>query len=591
MRLWNALSPAVLRKHRRTRRVSSWDRTGRNSDWWTLAPGETRVLADLRGPGQITHIWFAQPMHFREVLLRITWDDAPSPSVLCPVGDFFGLGNGFANSYQSALFSASTQHNNQMCYDENGRSRHVGTALNCYAPMPFRKRAVVELINESEEPHQKWFYIDYETFEDGWDDELGYFHAEFRRANPFGGWGGDLAINTAEVDIPCKERFAWTNNYVILETRGRGQYIGCNLSVANLCGGWWGEGDDMIWVDGYKWPPDLHGTGSEDYLGHAWGMQPNAFWRNGSSVFEGHTGGYRGAGGYQTSYVFHLENPIYFRREIKVTIEAGHGNHLRNDYSSTAYWYAAEPVPVKAPPPVRQRRPVLRDANGVWLIDPESQCPGPEVRLTHEILAASPAVAEALQPAKSVTLEVPRLPARLPLGSVRRALGAKKAQSIRANGRVLGRVRLGVSGDRLALVAEVRDRKPKRVEPNFWEGSAVELFVAPGANAMPGQVVFLPASGKRRGEARLYRQASRLVDAPGVEWEIRTMAGGYSLITLVPFAILGVEAGRGTFLVEVALTVPGAKGVVWRGGIASAATQAWNSARRFARATVSGSGA
>lgn len=61
---------------------------------------------------------------------------------------------------------------------------------------------------------------------------------------------------------------------------------------------WWGEGDHMIWVDGYKWPPDLHGTGSEDYLDQAWGVQDNAYLMNGSSIYEGITGGY------QTSYVF-----------------------------------------------------------------------------------------------------------------------------------------------------------------------------------------------------------------------------------------------------------------------------------------------
>ena len=88
----------------------------------------------------------------------------------------------------------------------------------------------------------------------------------------------------------------------------------------------------MIWVDGYRWPPDLHGTGSEDYLNQAWQMQDNAFLRNGSSIYEDSTGGY------QTSYVLHLENPVRFRREIKVTIEHGHGNHLANEMASTAYW-------------------------------------------------------------------------------------------------------------------------------------------------------------------------------------------------------------------------------------------------------------
>ncbi|NQU11125.1 DUF2961 domain-containing protein, partial [bacterium] len=174
-----------------------------------------------------------------------------------------------------------------------------------------------------------------------------------------------------------------------LETRGRGHYLGGNLSVTNLQGTWWGEGDDMIWVDGYKWPPDLHGTGSEDYLNQAWGMQPNAFLRNGSSVFEGNflqkgTTLGSGAGGYQTAYIHHLENPVRFQKEIKVTIEHGHANHLANEMSSTAYWYAAKPTPVLAPPPVAQRRP-FRKVKGKWMIEAAARCPGQPVTVTAEM--------------------------------------------------------------------------------------------------------------------------------------------------------------------------------------------------------------
>ena len=110
----------------------------------------------------------------------------------------------------------------------------------------------------------------------------------------------------------------------------------------------------MIWVDGYKWPPDLHGTGSEDYLNQAWGMQDNAFLLNGSSIYEGNTGGY------QTSYVFHLTNPVRFQKEIKVTIEHGHGNHLANEMASVAYWYQKEPHKRYAIPAVQKRQPVER---------------------------------------------------------------------------------------------------------------------------------------------------------------------------------------------------------------------------------------
>ena len=355
----------------RTGRASSWDTTGRNQDRWTIPAGESRVLADIRGPGLLTHIWMTQRNHYRDCLLKITWDNADHPSVLAPLGDFFGLGSGIVNSYQSQLFTASTRWNNQF---------EAGCALNCYAPMPFRERALVELVNESAEDHMQYFYFDYEKV-----DELpaanGYFHAEFRRTNPFGGWGHEITVNTAESNIVNKERQAWEDNYLILETQGRGHYLGCTLSVTNFQGTWWGEGDDMIWVDGYKWPPDIHGTGSEDYLNQAWGMQRNAFLRNGSSIFEEDTGGY------QSSYVFHLENPVRFRKEVKVTIEHGHGNHLANEMSSVAYWYAAEPARAVDPPSVAQRQPVLRDNQGNWLYNDDSRAPGRTVPVNEEMRA------------------------------------------------------------------------------------------------------------------------------------------------------------------------------------------------------------
>jgi len=345
-------------QNRKTGRASSWDTTGRNADRWIIPAGESRVLADIRGPARITHIWMTAHHHFRECLLKITWDNARSPSVLVPLGDFFCLGHGIVNSFQSLLFTASTSRNNQF---------NQGCALNCYAPMPFRERAVVELVNQSREDHGQYFYFDYETLDAAPDEAAGYFHAEFRRANPFGGWGHEIRVNTPQANVVNKQRTAWDNNYVILDTKGRGHYIGCNLSVTNFQGTWWGEGDDMIWVDGYHWPPDLHGTGSEDYLNQAWGMQDNAFLRNGSSIHESNTHGY------QTSYVFHLENPVRFAKSIKVTIEHGHGNHLCNEMSSVAYWYAAKPGRVARPPAVARRMPVLRDNQGNWLYDRKNQ--------------------------------------------------------------------------------------------------------------------------------------------------------------------------------------------------------------------------
>jgi hypothetical protein len=371
----NPLQLATLRRAR-TGRCSSWDVSGRNGDAWTIPARSSRVLADIKGPGVITHIWMTQGGNYRNAVLKITWDDAPAPSVLCPLGDFFGLGHAIVNSYQSQLFTASTWGNNTM---EGAAGAHTGCALNCYAPMPFRKRALIELLNESDGDHGQYFYIDYEQLPEGDLTGLGYFHAEFRRACPFLGWAPDIAVNTSPVNIPNLEREAWANNYVILETKGRGHYLGCNLSVTNIQGTWWGEGDDMIWVDGYKWPPDLHGTGSEDYLNQAWGMQTNAFLRNGSSIHESNTGGY------QSSYVHHLENPVRFEKEIKVTIEHGHANHLGNEMASVAYWYAERPAKAIVIPPVEKRRRVPK-VDGKFVIPEELRWPGHEVRVDSAVV-------------------------------------------------------------------------------------------------------------------------------------------------------------------------------------------------------------
>jgi hypothetical protein len=369
--------------HGRTGRCSSWDVSGRNNDSWNIPARSSRVLADIQGPGVITHIWMTQGGNYRNAVLKITWDDASAPSVLCPLGDFFGLGHAIVNSYQSQLFTTSVRQNANYLFDDDPNKTvpwAAGCALNCYAPMPFRKRAVVELLNESDGNHNHYFYIDYEQMPEKELAGLGYFHAEFRRACPFLGWAPETPVNTHPVNIPNLEREAWANNYVILETKGRGHYIGCNLSVTNIQGTWWGEGDDMIWVDGYKWPPDLHGTGSEDYLNQAWGMQTNAFLRNGSSIHEKNTGGY------QTSYVHHLENPVRFKKEIKVTIEHGHANHLGNEMASVAYWYTERPAAAIALPPVEKRQRVPK-VDGKFVIPDDLRWTGNEVKVDPAVVS------------------------------------------------------------------------------------------------------------------------------------------------------------------------------------------------------------
>jgi len=354
----------------RTKRISSWDVSGGNSDCWRIEGGQTKTLAGIKGPGCVRHIWITvaaeDEWYLRKTLLRAYWDGEKTPSIDCPLGDFFGVGHGVVNSYQCAVLNMSAWPDN-----------HKNAAMNCYFPMPFGDGARLEVVNESDKPIRAfYFYVDYDELPAP-PEEMGRFHAKWRRENPCDGWvplepgkqpesshGSGGAVNLTDAE-----------NYLVLEAKGRGHYVGVNLSVHNLCNGWWGEGDDMIMIDGQKWPPDMHGTGSEDYFGHAWGMQPqNAFLYNGVSYHKGpaHTYNER-----ITVYRFHIPDPIIFHKSIRVSIEHGHANTHSNDYASVAYWYQTEPHFDFAPMPPAERRIPNPD-----LIVAPHPLPGPKRLLT-----------------------------------------------------------------------------------------------------------------------------------------------------------------------------------------------------------------
>lgn len=375
-------------RNARSARWSSFDRSGRNADWWAIPPGRTLTIAEIDGPGAITHVWFTQwcqrlvaedlrrgdPDMYRTTVLKIYWDGEKNPSIHVPVGDFFCLGHSIASNFCSLPFSSSTNTPGQF---------GGGAALNCYLPMPFHRHARVELTNEGEHTYCQYFYIDYEQYDEPLDDDVACLHAQWRRENPTDGWAHDMQVNHKRVDVPNLDG---RGNYVLLDARGRGHYVGCNLSVTNLHGDWWGEGDDMIWVDGWKWPPDLHGTGSEDYFNQAWCTQRNAFLFNGSALWE------NDRPPYQVSYNFHLTNPVHFRKSILVTMEHGHANQLANDWASTAYWYQLEPHRPFGLPPVEQRLPIRLDAGAEWVTPKRI----PKTRLTREQAGTKRKAAQAI---------------------------------------------------------------------------------------------------------------------------------------------------------------------------------------------------
>lgn len=340
-------------KDGRARRASSWDRTGGNADFIRIGPGRTAVLADLRGPGCVRHLWFTvgaeDPHYLRTLLLRIYWDGEKSPSVESPLGDFFGVGHGWSATYQCAAFSTTTD-----------QSRPGGRmAMNCWLPMPFRRRARIAIVNESRTMTVRslYYYVDYQELP-ALGDDVACFHARWRRENPTDGWAGErpeqCAWTRRRMKGPRGRNLSDRGNYLILEARGRGHYVGCNVSYHNLSTDWWGEGDDMFLVDGEKWPPSLHGTGSEDYFGHAWGMQKAAHLHNGLSFWQPDL--CRDWRGKWTCYRLHLPDPVPFARSLRASIEHGHANCLANDMCSVAYWYQLEPHFEFAPMPPRRAR-------------------------------------------------------------------------------------------------------------------------------------------------------------------------------------------------------------------------------------------
>ncbi len=355
----NALASLTLAKDFLPARISSFDVSGGNADAWNIQPGETKTLADIKGPGVISHIWFTisspDPLYLRKLLLRMYWDGEKNPSVDTPVGDFFGLGHARTYSYQCAPFNTSNY--------ERGKLGG-GVAMNCWFQMPFRENARIEIVNEQQEPvHAFYFYIDYQKHNSLNDDFL-YFHAKWRRENPCNGWTGEGSWWFSESwkkrqAGPEGKNLSDKRNYLILEAEGRGHYVGVNFSIDHQAKGWWGEGDDMIFIDrdgDRLWPPDMHGTGSEDYLGHAWGMQNNAHLYNGQAWAELDQGW--NEWGKVCVYRYHILDPIPFTKNIRVSIEHGHANDRSDDYSSVAYWYQTEPHKDFAPMlPVELRLP------------------------------------------------------------------------------------------------------------------------------------------------------------------------------------------------------------------------------------------
>jgi hypothetical protein len=330
------------------KRVSSYDRSGGNEDFRTIAPGEILTILDDSGPGVITHIWFTfssdEMYHLKKLVLRMYWDGETAPSVEAPIGDFFGLGLGDYFNFESLPLSAAPNH-----------------AVNSFFPMPFQKRARITVENSGKMKLDALYYnIDYQAYAKPLSADILYFHAQYRQSSPTLGFPGDW-VDNSDPKQNDKKNVNGEGNYVWMEASGRGQFVGVTMSVMQNQDYWWGEGDDMFFIDGEK-IPSINGTGSEDYFlgAYDFGGHPFSYLLYGAPVV-----GVERSGSRSSVYRFHLDSPIPFTRSIKASIEHGHANGRSDNFFSVAYWYQSEPhAAFPALPAVEDRLPRLHPVGG-----------------------------------------------------------------------------------------------------------------------------------------------------------------------------------------------------------------------------------
>jgi hypothetical protein len=338
-------------------RASSKESTGGNTDYRTVNPGETTTILEADGPGMISHMWFTindgEAFHLKRIVLRIYWDNESTPSVETPIGDFFGLGTGDYYTWQSEMLSVGN-----------------AKALNSFFPMPYQKHARITITNEGKQPISSLYYnIEYRTDTHPLPPHTLYFHAQYRQAQPNHGWSGDWYTN-GDPSVYYKRNPGGEDNYVWFEAQGDGHYVGVTMSVLQNQDGWWGEGNDMFYVDGVP-ETSIAGTGAEDYFLGAWDFGGASF---SYQLYGAPVVGKEEAGSRSSVYRFHFDSPIPFSKSMKATIEHGHANHRSDNFYSVAYWYQTEPHMAFPPlPPVDQRIPILEPVSGPGNSGPHGQ--------------------------------------------------------------------------------------------------------------------------------------------------------------------------------------------------------------------------
>lgn len=278
-----------------------------------IAANSTFTLADINGQGAIKHIWMVHLKNtaHRDLILRIYWDGNKTPSVEAPLGDFFASANQEFRQINSLA----------VCLNP-----HSG--LNCYWEMPYKKGFKITLENLSCRDTVLYYQIDCE--EKQIDNDSLYFHAQFRRVNP----------------LPYKEVYTILDNI-----HGNGHYVGTYLFWGVNNNGWWGEGEIKFYIDDDGDFPTICGTGTEDYFCGSYDFNVNNHYQEYSTLYAGLSKVDETDDIYKSNrrfnmYRWHIADPIYFKKNIKVTIQAlgwrseGRYLPLQDDISSVAFWYS-----------------------------------------------------------------------------------------------------------------------------------------------------------------------------------------------------------------------------------------------------------
>ncbi len=274
-----------------------------------LKAGESRVLAEAAGTsGMLRRIWITiskrDPAMLRSLRIDIYWDGAAKPAVSAPLGDFFGTGLGQMVKFQSAFFS-------------NPEAR----SFNCCLPMPFRRGMKAVLTNEGSVDEGSLYYdVDY-TIGDVHGPDALYLHAHWRRESP----------TTFQKDFEF-----------LPKVRGRGRFLGVNVGVIAdkklSFESWWGEGECKIWIDGDTDLPTLCGTGTEDYIGTAWGQGQYDHLYQGCHLADH-------AKMHFCFYRYHVPDPVWFHRDIRVAMQQ---IGCWDPKAKPLFHYAGKPIPKAA---------------------------------------------------------------------------------------------------------------------------------------------------------------------------------------------------------------------------------------------------